>query len=282
VGNGEPNDNLDQDVDENGVDNGDPAENGISSGSLALNLEPSGEYTNSNKTLDFGFVAFTATIQLTKTVYLGDDNGAKCFTGATDDDLVVVTQAGEPVTYCFEVTNTSPNRDVWFTDIMIDDPNLDIDQLDMTGEWISNTTLLTPSGTNFYYYETTIDGDLTNTATAEGQPATADGDALIGLPDVTDTDFAEVDEVTPELTLEKTVYYLHDNGAFCLEPIAGELVSNIKAADVTYCLEITNTGDTHLDNFTLSDTLGVTLVDAIPGNGSTPPLAPGESLVYYY
>lgn len=274
LGNGTPNDDADQGVDENGLDNAAPATNGIRSGSmtLALGTEPD---TNSNPTLDFGFVEFTPTLQLEKTVYLGgNDLGAGCVAG-NGSDLVQATN-GTSVTYCFEVTNTS--TDVWLNNITLDDTDLGIDQNDM--EVPTNTTnlpsLAPMTGTNYYYYVTTIDGDLENTATAEGQPATSSGQALIGLPDVTDTDSAEVDEVSPSLELQKTVYF--GDGNSCP---GEELVTNINAADITYCLEITNTGDTYLDNFTLTDTLGITLTHLALSSG-VKPLAPAQSLVYYY
>jgi uncharacterized repeat protein (TIGR01451 family) len=64
TGAGNPNADLDQDVDENGVDDANPAANGISSG--VITLSPAGEPdaavdgngVNSNLTLDFGFVRY--------------------------------------------------------------------------------------------------------------------------------------------------------------------------------------------------------------------------------
>ncbi len=62
TGNGLPNADADEDVDENGIDDTDPATNGISSGvvTLTLNGEPTtdGDGANGNQTIDFGFLAY--------------------------------------------------------------------------------------------------------------------------------------------------------------------------------------------------------------------------------
>jgi hypothetical protein len=274
--NGVPNDYADQDVDENGVDNADPAGNGVSSSSITLELgedhdvDGTTPYTISNPTLDFGFVVLTPTIALTKTVYLGSD-GTTCTGGTSTGDLVQATN-GTAITYCFEVSNTS--LDVGLNDITIDDAALGINQNDLTPN--PNADTLAPGDTNYYYYVTTVDGDLLNSATVEGQPLW-NGEPAIGLPDVTDTDTAEVDEVEPSMELQKTVYFGTDDGNSCP---GGELVTNVNGADITYCLEITNTGDTYLDDFTLTDTLGIT-EDDLTLSGVTP-LAPDQSLVLYY
>jgi hypothetical protein len=59
-------------------------------------------------------------------------------------------------------------------------------------------------------------------------------------------------------------------------------VTGANGADATYCFEVTNTGITYLDSITINDPdLGITEADMTLLSGLTP-LAPGESLVYYY
>jgi uncharacterized repeat protein (TIGR01451 family) len=86
-------------------------------------------------------------------------------------------------------------------------------------------------------------------------------------------------EENPAIEIVKTVYPGHDGGASCP---GGESVSGANGADVTYCFEVINTGNTYLDSITISDPdLGITEADMTLLSGFTP-LAPRESLVYYY
>jgi uncharacterized repeat protein (TIGR01451 family) len=86
-------------------------------------------------------------------------------------------------------------------------------------------------------------------------------------------------EETPAIEVAKTVYLGHDGGARCP---AGESVSGAYGANVTYCFEVTNTGNTYLDSIVITDTLlGINQDDMILLSGFTP-LAPGDSLVYCY
>ena len=81
------------------------------------------------------------------------------------------------------------------------------------------------------------------------------------------------------IELAKTVYLGHDGGAGCP---GSERVTGKKGTAVTYCFEVTNTGHTYLDQITIKDPdLGITQDDMTLLRGSMP-LAPGDSLVYYY
>ena len=90
----------------------------------------------------------------------------------------------------------------------------------------------------------------------------------------------DVPAPNPSLQLDKTVYGSWDSGAGC--PNAGENVSNVAGAVITYCFTVTNTGDVYLDINTLDDTdLGLSLNDlTLIGNPSLP-LAPGASATWY-
>jgi len=90
----------------------------------------------------------------------------------------------------------------------------------------------------------------------------------------------EVPAPNPSLTLEKTVYGSWDNGAGC--PNAGENVSNVAGAVITYCFKVTNTGDVHLDINTLDDIdLNLDLNNLTPIGNPSLPLAPGDSATWY-
>lgn len=95
----------------------------------------------------------------------------------------------------------------------------------------------------------------------------------------TDVDQYEQPPPNPGLELAKTVYLGHDSGAGCP---GGEIVTGTIGADVTYCFEVTNIGNTYLDDIVITDTLlGIPPAAVVLRSGSTP-LAPGASLVYYY
>jgi uncharacterized repeat protein (TIGR01451 family) len=94
----------------------------------------------------------------------------------------------------------------------------------------------------------------------------------------TDIDVDQYEE-NAAIEIAKTVYLGHDSGASCP---GGESVTGANGADVTYCFRVTNTGTTYLDSITINDPdLGITEADMTLLSGLTP-LAPGESLVYYY
>jgi uncharacterized repeat protein (TIGR01451 family) len=215
-------------------------------------------------------------IELAKTVYLGRDGGAGC-----PGSEIVTGTIGTEVTYCFEVTNTG---ETYLDSIVITDTALGIPpatvnlQADMSDPYPP----LAPGESLVYYYEGNISGDLVNTAETEGRPTDPDGNPLPG-PYPTDADDAEVDQIGPGIELAKTVYLGRDGGAGCP---GGELVTGAEGADVTYCFEVTNTGNTYLGNIVITDTaLGIppaTVTLRADMSAPYPPLAPGDSLVYYY
>jgi hypothetical protein len=85
--------------------------------------------------------------------------------------------------------------------------------------------------------------------------------------------------VKTAIHLEKTVYLGHNDGASCP---GVEYVEDIPNSPVTYCFEITNTGETYLNNIVLNDVdLNIDIGDLTLISGSTP-LAPGAKLLYFY
>lgn len=196
-----------------------------------------------------------------KSIYAGHDGGASC-AGAES----VTTLDGDPVTWCFTVTNTG---DVALTDITVDDLPLLADETDLTV--LSGSLASLPvGGTIDLYLEASASGDVANLATATGVPPVG--------PDVTDDDTASLEVIDPSITLEKTVYAGHDGGAGC---DGGELVTGLAGDDVTYCFTVTNaSGQGPLTNVQLADLdlddSGLTLL-----SGEVTPLADGQSAVYY-
>jgi hypothetical protein len=94
-----------------------------------------------------------------------------------------------------------------------------------------------------------------NNAAVTANPVGPDGRDLIGVDDVTDSDPSEVAklEYTASINIENTVYLGHNVGEYCSTDIPTEEVLGVIGADVTYCFEVTNTGDTYLNNITVAD-----------------------------
>ena len=167
-------------------------------------------------------LTFNPAIEIEKTVALGHDNGGS-FNSSVE---LVEGLPGTEVTYYFKITNTG---DTNLDSIDIDDNNLGIGINDLT--LLSGTPGdgLVPNEMAVYYYETTISGDLTNTATATGNPTFADGSDLDvndnGQDDdnVTDNDTAEVDEVPPG-SISGTVLEDTDGDGVGDTPLAGVTV----------------------------------------------------------
>ncbi len=211
-------------------------------------------------------------VQVAKTAYRGHDGGAGCEGAET-----TYVHAGDDVTYCFAVTN---NGDTPLAPVTVGDLDLGIDQTDMTVVGPGSLDSIDPGDTVVLYYETTADGDLTNTASAFGTPVDGNGDPLDDVPDVTDDDTAVVDEVAPAVSVAKTVYRGHDAGAGCP---GGELVQLTNGGDVTYCFVVTNDGDTTLSPVSVVDLdLGIDQSDMVLASGSLSSLAPGDSAALYF
>jgi len=210
-------------------------------------------------------------VEVEKTVYAGHDAGAGCPGAELSTRL-----AGDAVTYCFSVTNTG---DTHLGPVTLTDPDLGIDDADMT-VLSGSLAAMAPGDTAVLSYDSTVDGDLTNTVVVSANPTDPDGNDLPGVPDVTDDDTAEVDQVAPAVEVEKTVYAGHDAGAGCP---GGELETRLAGDAVTYCFSVTNTGDTHLAPVTVTDAdLGIDDADMSVLSGSLADMAPGDIAVLYY
>ncbi|MDG2305044.1 MAG: hypothetical protein P8R42_10375 [Candidatus Binatia bacterium] len=85
---------------------------------------------------------------------------------------------------------------------------------------------------------------------------------------------------TPAIDVQKTVYSGHDSGAGCGS--AGDLVTAPSGTAVTYCFDVTNTGDTYLDAITLIDSDLVIDQSDMTVLSGTQPLASSDSTVLYY
>ena len=210
-------------------------------------------------------------ITIAKTVYAGHDGGASCEGG---DD--VVARNGDPITYCFAVTNDGSTA---LAPVTLDDATLGIDQTDLVGP-VGDLASMDIGETVVLHYETTVNGDVTNTATATGTAVDGSGDPIPDVDPVTASDTASVDEVAPALSVAKSVYLGHDDGALC---DGTDSVSAENGTPVTYCFTVSNTGDTYVGPITVDDpSLGVTDADMGVADGDPSLLAPGDTVTFFY
>jgi len=198
-------------------------------------------------------------LELRKTVYLGHDGGASC---PGEERLINVP--GALVTYCFEVVNTG---DTFLDPVLVADTDLDPDFFSL------NLGPLAPGQSVTSHHQTVIAGDLVNTGVATGNPTTPNGSDIPETEDTEDEDIAEVDEQTPSVDLQKTVYLGWDSGGGCP---GSELVTGNPGDQVTYCFQVTNDGDANLVNVTVTD------ADVVPPFSQViPALAPGQTVTLH-
>ncbi|MEL7210870.1 MAG: hypothetical protein AAGK32_21980, partial [Actinomycetota bacterium] len=210
---------------------------------------------------DAAVAVLTPDVSIDKTVYLDHDSGAGCPGGELSTGV-----DGQAVTYCFSVTNTGEVP----LDVVIDDADLGITSADM--QVLSGSlTGLPVGGTVELYFDATITADLVNDADVTGTTPAGD--------QVTDTDDAEVDLVAPSISIDKTVYLGHDSGAGCA---GSDLVADELGQPVTYCIEVTNTGDTVLTDAAVQDLdLGIDDTDLQLVSGDLSRIDPGGVVAFY-
>lgn len=210
--------------------------------------DPNGAPVTDEDTADVLEIISNLTIQ--KTVYRGHDGGASC-PGA---DFLQVTN-GTPVTYCFVVEN---NGNTNLNALTITDPasgltNITIGMLEAGASFSTSVTAV-------------VSGSLTNLAGVSGTDPNGDP--------ISDQDASIVEVINPSILLEKSVYLGHDSGASFP---GSEQVSGDSGTAITYCFEVSNTGDSTLTNVVLRDA-------GLPGfsDANLGMLAEGESTNLYF
>jgi uncharacterized repeat protein (TIGR01451 family) len=123
-------------------------------------------------------------INLNKTVYAGHDDGARC-----PGRNLVIGALGDAITYCFTITN---DGDTPLIDLTLVDAQLGLDLSDLMLVRGNPNIPLAPGEQLVYAYETTLQSDLDNTATAEGQPTDDNGTPIPDEGRVRDRDSARV------------------------------------------------------------------------------------------
>jgi len=187
----------------------------------------------------------TPGIDIQKTVASG--HGADCSTAIES----LSHTNGAPITWCLRVENTGtvPLEDVTVRDLPINYQN-------------TIPGVMQPGDVVLLSVDATLTIDLVNTASVTGEP-------LNGAPQVSDADPAEVHPVSASIALLKTVAI--GENAQCP---AVELIDRQQGDMVTYCFEVTNTGEIPLTDVSVVDPM--LSATPIPVVGT---LLPGQTAV---
>jgi hypothetical protein len=170
--------------------------------------------------------------------------------------------AGALVTYCFEVTNTGATV---LGNVTIVNPLLNFSS--------SAIGTLQPSESRIVAFTSKIMSNLTNLATATGNPTYPNGTDIPDAPDVSSSDDSSVGtlQYSPAIKIENTVYVGDDLGVLCASKSV-EKVTDLKSTAIVYCFKITNTGDTYLHGIRVDNAeleFFDTSVDRLAPNEST-------------
>jgi uncharacterized repeat protein (TIGR01451 family) len=162
-------------------------------------------------------------------------------------DGPALAHVGDTVTYTFAVTN---NGTTDLVDAVVTDPNADEGTLTQVSNGNGDTTLAVDETWNFtatHVVKATDPDPLANTATVTGHDRYGRT--------TTDTDSHDVDIIHPAITIVKTA----DNTT----PNVGDTV--------TFTYVVTNTGDTTLNNVTVTDDVlgAIGTVDSLDASEST-------------
>jgi hypothetical protein len=195
-------------------------------------------------------------LDFNKTVYAGHNGGAGCpgveflaFSGPTQ------------VTYCFRVRNTGDSA---LYDVVINDASLGIINLPV-GDML-------PGDEVTRFAEIIVSAPVTNLATAAGDPPSG---LVVQVPDQ-----AVIAAYNPSLQLNLKVFAGHGPASGCAA--AGDTLTAPLNSPLTYCFEVVNTGDTHLNNIGIGDPRLSINEGAMSYINGLFPLPPGQSLLYTY
>ena len=246
-------------IDDSNFDPGGALEGYVYTGNLANNAyngdEPRFVYMGSPimdyNDADFGYAL--PGIELVKTA------------GNAADGETEYIDSPQSITYTYTYTNTGETH---LKDItVVDDNGTPSDTSDdFTVCTISGP--LAPGDSGTCTASRTISADTTNTATVTANPTDGNGTDLPGN-DVSDTDDAVVDLVSPAIQLVKTADSAAD----------GDVDYINSGDDVVYHYTVTNTGDTYLSDITVVDDNGTPsdASDDFTACTISGPLAPGAS-----
>jgi uncharacterized repeat protein (TIGR01451 family) len=194
-------------------------------------------------------------------------------TNGVDHDSVpgAMVAVGSAVTWTYEVTN--PGNVALASVVVVDDAGTPGDTSDdftptFAGGDTDGDDLLDVTETWIYSaVGTAVAGQYVNRATVHGTPVDEDGNDVLDLDDPSDEDDDAYFGVAASIDIQKTVVLGTDGSCPGHESVHGPA-----GTPVTYCFEVTNTGNVRLDEVVVEDaTVGLapTVVAAtLPPSGS--------------
>jgi hypothetical protein len=182
-------------------------------------------------------------------VYDDTEGGnSKCGTDETYDSVSGVYNTA--VMYCFIAKNVGETH---LNQIVVTNKDLNFSQ-PVDG-------LLAPGESKTISLPGKIVKDLENTAVVTANPVLVTGEDIPDLSDVSAQDKSAVDRtpLVAAITIDNTVYNGEDGGSSCGTPRAKDYAEGLFNSAVTYCLKVTNTGESDLDDVTImDDVIGIT------------------------
>lgn len=220
-------------------------------------------------------------VALSKTVYVGADDGARC----SEATSFAEADPDTTVTYCFTVTNTGTTH---LTQVSLNDPHVPAPIVALS----EGSGLLAPGAQAQFYVVATpppddadglVDDTFTNVASVSAVAADGDGQVVDGAQPVTASGEAVVfrpeERLEPAVGLATSVHAGHLGGEGCP---AADLTLVGAGELITYCYTVTNEGNTHLGAITLTQAGEAVTPTLIRTEGTADGrLAPGQSAWYH-
>lgn len=201
-------------------------------------------------------------ILINNKVYTGHNDGDSCNTRIPRNE--VNGYNGQPVTYCFNVTNPS---NTWLTNVKITNQKLNY-QNDSIG-------MLAPGQTIYVAYPHKITGDLRNVATVTGTPSSSSGEPIPHSNTVKSEDASKVKVlgINPQVEITNKVYAGHNSGESCGTSVPVKQLEGYQGDSITYCFRVYNRGNSYLNGITIENS-DLAFIDHSIGL-----LAPGASAI---
>ena len=202
---------------------------------------------SSNDASSISLIPSVAGITITNKVYIGVDGGVSC--SSENATHALGGYFGVPITYCFTVTNTG--------ETLLSNVTITNEEIGFFDD--SSITTIAPGETETVSFPSKILRSLQNTAIVSSLASIQDGSIIPGMAPVTSSDDSTISRIPhiPSIDIANTVYVgdgtSNDGQSYCGSIQAVEHVEQFKGTIVTYCFEISNKGDTFLNNVIVSN-----------------------------
>lgn len=177
-----------------------------------------------------GLIPHEPSVSIESTVYLGTEEDDLCGTDKAKEQ--VKEQYGQDVVYCLKVINDGKTH---LENVVVVDENIKYE--------IDLNETLAPNDIVWLTVPRSLTKDLDNVANVTATPVLEDGTLIMPDSEVTDSDDSGVRLVPhqPKVTIINEV-----TEGDCATDDKFETIENFKYTNVSYCIEVKNTGDSDL------------------------------------